>query len=1116
MLSIKKMLCLLCLGLLFSAALPEIALCDKGMDVVFVLDRSGSMRARTAGPGSPSRMELAVRAIELFVIGMHGNDSIGISVFTWDTAFSKALSSVTDETFEQFKESIYDQVVAVQQGGYTDILLGLRNGVEMLKGMQPNPERRKIFVLLTDGKMESQSAATMEERYGPGTGQYFGEAWRPLVARDTAWLVENEIPVHVILLGSERDANEGRIDRQFASLVAALSHGSLHWARSADDLRPIYQRLWHQLANRPIPKYEAMGNAIKVTLGERISEMQVVLSEKRRPDITNPQHESRMEARFFHNNVQVTAESMPNVSLNLRRGFHALAYTLTNPPPGVWKIEPEGLDVDIWVDVGTWWRLEPRVLGTEGDELDIAQPFRFEIAVLDKGSDKPIDDPSIIAGMSAIGMVSPTTDSSLKLHAGGTAPLGWDSERKAFTGYLFTKDGTSSNVEGAFNALCKVQFSETQETAPHTLVVRQLPPTGNLTVFPERIVAYGLQGARAPLAGKSVDANLVNPTLHLQASKSMTADVVITFSDFTNKASGKTISSSLVRGGRSCRLSAGGTAELAFELDVPGDVPDGIYEGLVSITSSTPNITGTEIPVTLEIGGHGLREVTLINPAIDPTHNVRILQERKASEFLLRGITTGQITPRAILEAYRISAKLVSPDGTASEYSPIPQALAAGSHAPEWTLDIPARAPGKYRLDISARHSSQKDSMEFSFDVYVHPNVSSKMISGGLGGLPARFEAAINPDELAHVSDFKTWIVLTSPDRRERKLPLADDGTKGDILAGDGIYTGTTLLPVNQLGRWTWKDFHSFALADTRFEIDPEQELMVEAGLWIDGADISRRDPSVLSLAGRITRMGRKVDIKVSTTNLEWDPVTVEIGEVRTLGTSPAAGTMPKVTITSGENRTRATEPFQGKVLFEIQNSTASGTYLVPVTITIGNTRPQTAMLEFQVWRVPLWLWAALAVLLLFVYVVIIVPLVWKIKLASFKGVMIIAGDGLNEESQSFAKCCRHGRWKSLRKLFGLTPFATFATSGSDIEVAGADAQGRLQASGGLLVTAHTKLAIVDSAAGQEKQELEAGAQTVLRTDGQVHIELVDRNGGIIGQLKATEPGCNDEAGLTI
>lgn len=579
--------------------LPNIGYGRAPMDVVFVLDCSGSMRLETDGRASASRMELAVRALELFAIGLTPDDTLGVSGFSWDlSALQIEPQPVTDGFFDQVKQRIYQE----RPDGFTDILLGIRAGRDMLKGLPDDPGRRKVLILLTDGRMQSRSAAAMVNRYGPGTDAFFGEQWRPLIARDTEWFNQSEISIHTIVLGSEEDARKKDIDLAFSSLVSSMTHGAMYWARSAEDLRPIYQNLWHQLTARPIPPQRVVGESIEVEVGDKITEMQIVLSTSRRPNLVSRIRGSQMDVNFLHNNRPITSSSHPSVSIRSRRGENALAYTIQDPEPGVWRIEPKGLQADIWVDVETWWTVEARVLGGIREELDVREPFLFEVAVLDKETGRPIEAPQQIQNMEVVGKVVPV-HAQVELHDEGRVTLRWDADRKAFFGSYFSEDGRSSNVQGDFNVSANVRFFETLDTPAHTIMVRDIPPTGRLTTLPERIHAFASQGRRADLASVSDEGALVRPTLYLDAPRDISADVAVDLADLVHTDSGHRIPASRIQGERVFQLAARGTAEISLFLEVPDDTPAGRYQGTFMVRSRTPRVSGAELPVILDVGG---------------------------------------------------------------------------------------------------------------------------------------------------------------------------------------------------------------------------------------------------------------------------------------------------------------------------------------------------------------------------------------------------------------------------------------------------------------------------------------------------------------------------------
>lgn len=121
----------------------------KGMDIVFLLDTSPSMRAEDI---SPSRLGRATEVIERFSRQKPPEDRIGLVSFSGGSLILSYLTSDPDN-IPYYLDYLRDEITP---GFGTNIGLALRNGLTVLtKDVEINPgaaRHKRVFVLVSDGE----------------------------------------------------------------------------------------------------------------------------------------------------------------------------------------------------------------------------------------------------------------------------------------------------------------------------------------------------------------------------------------------------------------------------------------------------------------------------------------------------------------------------------------------------------------------------------------------------------------------------------------------------------------------------------------------------------------------------------------------------------------------------------------------------------------------------------------------------------------------------------------------------------------------------------------------------------------------------------------------------
>ncbi len=117
---------------------------ERKADVVLVLDSSLSMRDRDGGPGSPSRLERAKDAAELFVDLMDPTlVNVGAIHFN---QFPHIVHTLTNDY-----SAVKREISQIQLDLYTNIVDALEAGRRMAVGPDHRPDATPVLIFLTDG-----------------------------------------------------------------------------------------------------------------------------------------------------------------------------------------------------------------------------------------------------------------------------------------------------------------------------------------------------------------------------------------------------------------------------------------------------------------------------------------------------------------------------------------------------------------------------------------------------------------------------------------------------------------------------------------------------------------------------------------------------------------------------------------------------------------------------------------------------------------------------------------------------------------------------------------------------------------------------------------------------
>jgi Ca-activated chloride channel homolog len=188
----------------------------EGIDVVLVLDTSGSMSER--GFGGPAKIDAVKRVVTDFLGGLR-NDRVGIVVFSGD-AIVLGPPTLDYAASQKLVEPIETGALA----GGTAIGTGLATGINVLRDSEA---KSKIVILLTDGENNSGDIT-------------------PLDAANMAKLLD----VRVYTIGAitltataDRDVSSDSVDEQLMRKIAVDTGGHFYSVSDENSLAEVYREI---------------------------------------------------------------------------------------------------------------------------------------------------------------------------------------------------------------------------------------------------------------------------------------------------------------------------------------------------------------------------------------------------------------------------------------------------------------------------------------------------------------------------------------------------------------------------------------------------------------------------------------------------------------------------------------------------------------------------------------------------------------------------------------------------------------------------------------------------------------------------------------------------------
>ena len=235
------------------------------MDIIFVLDNSGSMRyadrhplsppGTLSGPGTPPRQAwLAASAANLFIDMASSFDTrVGYVMYTNVITGSRGLYNSEIYRSPAIRQEIQRSIQSMMYGGFTDIALALNHALDIFENERS--DRAPAIILLSDGDVhfpnEPATAAARPQR----------DAGRVAAVDAAHRAASMGIPIHVVGFDFA-DPHTGEVDPEDEQLlwdIAAAANGTFVFAPEAADLPVVMRDIFAALTGADVvPVYTGL------------------------------------------------------------------------------------------------------------------------------------------------------------------------------------------------------------------------------------------------------------------------------------------------------------------------------------------------------------------------------------------------------------------------------------------------------------------------------------------------------------------------------------------------------------------------------------------------------------------------------------------------------------------------------------------------------------------------------------------------------------------------------------------------------------------------------------------------------------------------------------------
>jgi Mg-chelatase subunit ChlD len=387
--------CLLLTALTHAPAWPA----DRErLDVVVVLDNSGSMHREGGAPGNDERF-MRVTALQYLLEKMGPGDRAALVTFDTKAHADPEASRLRDVAEAGMKEAFYrgTRRIAAAPNGSTNVAAGLRAAAAILRRgdgetgrrgrssrrgagrsepgaggagpsvshrVAPSPKapRRRFLILLTDG--------TPNPPHGENTPA--------AILQYMALLGHEGIVVHTVGLGElSPRPSESAAARRLLEAMARAGKGASHVARSAEDLPALFGLIFAQLVGHEVTRPVEPGRTATVTLSPGTHNLRVLAThDGAAPQLTLTDPRGRA----------YPARAVPPLLPGQQTAWIAAA-SVNEPIEGTWTVRAARGALEVaWEPSFEAVLVAPR----HNNPAPSRAPLRFTVEVRRKGGSAPL------------------------------------------------------------------------------------------------------------------------------------------------------------------------------------------------------------------------------------------------------------------------------------------------------------------------------------------------------------------------------------------------------------------------------------------------------------------------------------------------------------------------------------------------------------------------------------------------------------------------------------------------------------------------------------------------------------------------------------------------------
>jgi len=291
-------LCILLFTTIISicAFAEENAHSNSPMDVVLIMDSSGSMK-------KTDPEQLRKPAAKLFISLLSPTDRASVVSFS-DKGYPVAFLTQIDST--KNKDLLFNAVDKISTRGMLTNLHGALQGAQQVFNRSPASGRKKVVILMTDGKMDLGDATQTDALK------------TKLEEEILPWLVKDNIEVHTIAF-TEQSAT------QLLKDLSTETNASFNMAKTDKELHTIFSAIFEQNKSPNMLPFDGE----KFTIDTAIKEVTIVGS-KDNPDV--------ILTLLSPSNQKINEANKP-ANINWFQSSQFDIITITDPESGQWQIK---------------------------------------------------------------------------------------------------------------------------------------------------------------------------------------------------------------------------------------------------------------------------------------------------------------------------------------------------------------------------------------------------------------------------------------------------------------------------------------------------------------------------------------------------------------------------------------------------------------------------------------------------------------------------------------------------------------------------------------------------------------------------------------------------------